>query len=440
MAEIRPFFGWRYNPELRGRWADLLTPPYDVISPEMRRKLLARHERSFARIDLPRLESDPPDDAAYARAGDLWRVWKADGTFERDRRPAFYVYEQEFDLPGRGRRTRRGFLCEVRLRDYADGVILGHEQTFALHRTDRIKLMRATRATTSAIFSIYDDPERRAREALDAAIEGRAPESAEIDGVVHRAWVVDDEAAISRVGQAIAPLEIYIADGHHRYETALAYRDERRGEAGRAGGDEPHEWTLMHLVDSRDEGLAILPTHRILKKAAGVRTAEEALPELAAHFRIEPLDLPAGAEAAAAVATSRLSEAGARGPAIAVILPGGPSHLLRLREGADLSALVPGDLPDEVKRLDVTLLHRGALPAWLGGERELGPEAIDYVKDAGEVVARLREGDDAAAGFLLNPTRMDQVVQVSRLGLRMPQKSTYFYPKIITGLVARDLE
>lgn len=442
MADIQPFAATRYSREYQADLAKLLTPPYDVISPEMQQEFYNRHPRNLVRIDYGK---DQPGDGRgqtkYTRAADLFDTWKKEGVFHRDPRPAIYVYEQEFDLPGRGRRKRRGFFCAVRL-EGLEGGIRAHERTFEGPKADRLNLTRATHSNISPIFCVYQDEARASDRILAAAIAGKPPVECAIDGIVHRLWIVDDPAAVAELRKVMADKRLFIADGHHRYETALNYRAEQRAARGVDGGSGPWESTLMFLANTYDEGLEILPTHRVLtpELCKGV-DADRVLAELKKSFDVTELNVPADPGAAAAVITKALEKAGEKATSFAILLKGKPTLIASLKAGADPAQLIPdADVAPEVKRLDVTLLHRYLIGRlWLGeGAPEPGHDDILYIKDAAEAVALVR-GGGCGAGFLLNPTKMEQVCEIAGLGMRMPQKSTYFYPKIITGMVIRDM-
>lgn len=438
MADIRPFKALRYVPALRGELAKLLTPPYDVISPALQDELYAKHPKNLVQVDFGRENSGDSDTSnKYTRAAGIWSQWKKEGTIAADSQPAFYVYEQEFDLPGRGRRRRRGFFTAVRLESFEEGGIRAHERTFAGPKADRLRIMRATGCNLSPIFSIYDDPSREVDKLLAGAIDGIKPDEAVIDGIVHRLWPVEAPETISAIVSAMKGHELYIADGHHRYETSLNYREERRRETGKTSGGEAFDYTLMFLANTHDEGMEILPTHRVLPHGFKSPAVENILGELKQNFEIKELN----ASTAIADLTRELETAGQTRQAFLLALPGDRLYLLTLRSGIDLDALIPDPaVPKAVKPLDVSILHQYLLRKVWGfvESAEPGHDDLHYVKDAGEVLRLVRSGE-GVAGFLMNPTKMNQVIEIAGMGMRMPQKSTYFYPKIITGMVIRDL-
>lgn len=441
MADIQPFVATRYADQYADKLALLLTPPYDVISPEMQEELHARHPKNFVAIDLAR---DKDGEDRYARAARHWNEWREAGTLVADPRPAIYAYEQEFELPGRGRRKRRGIFAAVRIEDFgSEGGIRAHEHTFAGPKADRLNLMRATDANMSPIFCVYDDAAREADKVVEMEVRGRAPVQAEIDGIVHRLWAIDHPPAVRAIVEAMRTRALYIADGHHRYETSLNYRNERRAATGLSDGNQPFDRTLMFLANIHDEGLEILPTHRVFSNEAlaGV-DLDAAVARLGEAFEASEVAVDLADPARAAeVLGSVLEQSGAEAVSYVLLRPGRAPLLLKLRADANPDALIPEPaLHPALKALDVTLLHRYIAHRVLLGApaTELDDSQVAYVKDAADAIRLVAKGGHAA-GFLLNATKIPQVVQIAGLGMRMPHKSTYFHPKIITGLVIRDL-
>ncbi|MBI3735794.1 DUF1015 domain-containing protein [Candidatus Sumerlaeota bacterium] len=444
MAEIKPFIASRYAPPLRAELDKLLTPPYDVITPAMQEAFYTAHPKNLVRVDFGKeAPGDNETENKYARSARTWAEWNDDGTIVPDPRPAIYVYEQEFDLPGRGQRKRRGFFAAVKLEDFSEGGIRAHEHTFAGPKADRLNLMRATNTNLSPIFCIYDDSERNADRLIAKAIEGSTPVETAIDGITHRLWTVDDPEAAAEIVAAMKPHRLYIADGHHRYETSLNYRAEMREKSGKTGGEEPFDYTLMFLANTHDEGLEILPTHRVLsKRSCDNINIERVLKRLSTDFEVIDMDEEIADPAKAAqTLTERLEEAGRGGVSYVLLLPENRAYLLTIHKDADPDKLIPGkEIARAVKALDVTLLHRYIIQhVWLDNPKEeLDDADVTYVKDASEAIRLVLSGSHGA-GFLLNPTKIEQVIQIAGLGMRMPHKSTFFYPKIITGLVIRDM-
>lgn len=444
MVDILPFVATRFAARTPEELARRLTPPYDVIDAKMQQSFYDADPCNIIRVDLGK---DLPDDNEYenryTRGGALWQEWKSNGTLVEEPKKSFYVYEQEYTLPDGVSARRRGFFAAVRLEDFAEGGIRAHEHTFAGPKADRFRLMRATNSNLSPIFCLYDDPERRADRLLAEAIEGQKPQTTDFEGQTHRLWVISKSSTVKELIDAMNGKTLFIADGHHRYETGLLYRDEMRQAMGRRNGRQPFDYAMMYLNNIHDEGLVILPTHRILcrETCIGVDT-DEALADLSEYFDMEPITLRTDAiEEEAQRLAQLLARAGEVRPAFVLLLPKGRLYLIKLKTGVDVDELIDDeDTPRPIKELDVSILHRYVINrAWLGNpEIELDDQDVHYIKDIAEVLRRMMTSK-YTVGFLLNPTRIEQVCSIAQAGLRMPHKSTYFYPKLVTGMVMRDL-
>jgi uncharacterized protein (DUF1015 family) len=435
VPEIRPFRALRYHPDVVADPARVVAPPYDVIDSEKHARLLARDARNAVRLDLPTAEAgDAPDDR-YRRAARTLAAWRSDGTLRKDPRPSVYVYEQTYRVPGTDeQRTQRGFFAVVRLEPFGAG-ILPHERTMTGPKEDRYKLLRATGLNTSPIVALYDDRSGESRTAL-AGIAAGAPaiDVVDDDGVEHRLWVVTDsgdaDGAGARLRARASGGSLVIADGHHRYETALRYRDERRMTRS-CEEDPPFDYVLMLLLEATGTPLTVLPTHRSIH---GLGDDGASLLERAGElFEVSPV--ASGSELAA-----RFSAPGGGGE--------GRFGLWTRRGGALLVARRASFAPllassgAAVRSLDVSLLG-AALErlAGIGADAVAGGGRVSYTKSAAEAVAAVdaaRDGIDAA--FLLESTPVASIVEVARAGDVMPQKSTYFYPKALTGLVLNPHE
>jgi uncharacterized protein (DUF1015 family) len=394
MAVVSPFRALRYDPGRVGDLAAVVAPPYDVISPAQQDALYDRSPYNVVRLILPREAA-----RAEAAAATL-RAWMASGVLARDPRPALYFYSQEFSLKDGSRHRRDGVLCRLGLEEFGTGAVRPHERTFPGPKADQLALLRATGAYLSPIFGLYARPRERLRDVT--GIDG-APfvEIVEDGGEVHRVWRVDDAPAVARVAAALAPETILIADGHHRYETALAYRAERR-----AGGPRS---ILAFLSNMEEEGLLVLSTHRLLRVPPRLAPADfEA--RLRECFAVEPMT------------PGRSRPAGA----IDVVLP---DRRLRLRAREAAQACV-SHLPASVRGLDVALLHGAILEPMLGA----GSRDLEFTHDDDEAALAVASGRSTAA-FLLNPPTVAAVRAVCLAGELMPEKSTYFYPKLASGLV-----
>ena len=489
MAQVYPFPAYRYNGS-RVAFDRVLTQPYDKISPAAQEKYYAADPHNLIAVEKGRvLPGDAPGHNVYTRAAEALESWIRDHVVARDSEPSLYAYTQEYTVPGtEERRTRRGFIGAGKLEEYSAGVVFRHEHTLSGPKADRLELLRHTRTHTGQLFMLYSDEHRRVDNLL-AEVEASAPPATELRdeyGVVHRLWVVSDPAKIAAIQEAMASQKLVIADGHHRYETALTYRNERRHERqnergaavgqgsspsqgqdyasapgqqdslspgqdksplpgqnwspspGESSADAPYERAMMTFVNTRSEGLTILPTHRVVANVPDFSwpimrrylepwfTAEEF-----------PFANDAGKAEARARFLRRLVEA--RDSRAIGVYPTAESgkrayYVLTLRAGANLAQLLPGVSPLQ-RELDVVLLHEGILEPALG----ITPQAVTAEKNLTyerEAAAALDAVDRGAAqvAFLLNPCDVEQVMRIATSGEVMPQKSTDFYPKLLSGI------
>jgi uncharacterized protein (DUF1015 family) len=431
MARIAPFRALRFDLSRHADPASLIAPPYDVIDESRRQALEAASERNIVRLDLPRGEGD----ARYANARAELDRWLAEGTLLQDEQPALYRYEQSFSHAGAAGTksyTRKGFISLIELSPFAERVVLPHEHTIAGPKVDRFKLIAATRAHFSQVFALYRDPAGQAEAALDGACRGApAFDAVTPDGCRHRLWVVTDPGVIATVARVLAPRQVMIADGHHRYETMVAIRDELRP-AGLPMGRSLADWGCMFFARAEDPGLLVLPTHRMVHGVSA--DFLDALAERARPW----FEVSVGRESEAAGIEERLRREGQTAVTFALRRTGQADTLwLRLRADADIARLGPPALA----RLDVSVLHGLILEPLLG----IGAEAmarylnLTYSHDPRETLERVSRAEVQAA-FLMNPTRIDQVLDACEAGFVLPQKSTYFQPKLATGLVMMRIE
>lgn len=439
MPDIRPFRALRYDSAIIGDAALVVAPPYDVIGPAEQERLLDRHRANVVRLDLPREEpGDEPDDR-YRRAARTLAGWRSDGTLHKDPHPSIYVYEQAYRVPGSDVvRTQRGFFARLRLEAFGQGSgVLPHERTLPGPREDRYKLLRATGVNSSPIVTLYDDREDVGGPILDALATRAADlDVVDDDGVRHRLWAVpadgDAAAVVAPLLAAAAAGPVTIADGHHRYETGLRYRDERR--MSRSCEEDPaFDYVLALFIDASTQPLTILPTHRVLR-GLGDDAVTGLLGRLDEFFEVRR-------DATEASLRERFEPAG--------LAPGGGGRFgLWTRAGGTMltarrEAFEP-HLPDggsALRELDVTLL--GVVLERLAGidADALASGAVAYTKSAGEAIGSVDAAlDGADAAFLLEPTPVASVLAVAAAGDVMPQKSTYFYPKALTGLVINPHE
>lgn len=427
MADFRPFTALRYDPAVAGPAADLLAPPYDVVSDADRAALYARSPYNIAHVDFG--EERPGDteaDNRYTRALSRIDEWTRTGILKRDETPRLYVYDQEFTVQGR-RHRRRAVFGRLRLEPWEKGIVLPHEHTLAAPKADRLRLLQTTRVNLSPIMAMYvNDSGRPLVEdrdllapLLDATLE---------NGDRHVLAPLSDSAA-DRFVAAIAPKRLYIADGHHRYETALAYREERRAASSGWTGEEPENYVLAALVDADDPGLVILPIHRIVAATPG----HDAITRLRQYFEVE--ELSGQPESVLAELMQRLEASARSGTSIGVAgLTPGLLHVLRRKSAVAGDHLLPAGHADVWRALDVNVLHHIVFPTiGIAGD----PETIEFTEDHAKAVKASMHPDTVA--FLLNPTRVEQVIACAAAGERMPQKSTFFYPKLGTGVVMYPL-
>ena len=437
MADVRPFRGLRYRPGVAANLADLLAPPFDVISPEAQRFLLRRHPANVVRLELgEERPDDTPKDNRYTRAAATLGRWLAEGILAVDPEPAFYLYDQEFFQGGRLLR-RRSLLARVRLEPWAKGVVRPHEHTLTAPKEDRLQLLRHCRTSFSPVFALYRDPDGRLGAAASQAVRA-APlaQAHEPGGETHTLYSLADEAATGAIHDLFRDRTLYIADGHHRYETALAYLEERR--AADWSGEEPENFAFMALTAAEDAGLVVLPIHRVVRLAA---IPDDLPARFEGLFLVEDLG-PVRSGGPLRDALARLSEAGSQGPAYVAVGPG-PSRLrlLRPRSLEALRASLPPGTPPAWRDLDVALLQYAVLEGLLGIDAAhlARGDALEYTEDAAEALEAVASGR-APLAFLVNATPVEQILAVADAGERMPQKSTFFYPKLATGLVMYPLD
>jgi uncharacterized protein (DUF1015 family) len=427
MAEIEPLRALHYDLSVVGPLADVVAPPYDVIDAEQRAALLARSPFNVVAVDLPQARQAGED--PYAAASELLGSWRERGAVVRDSEPAIWAHTQRYTGPDGVEQTRRGCFCRVRIEEYGPGRVRPHERTHPGPKEDRLRLTRATRANMSPIFSLYSDPSQAAWRALEP-FTAQAPwgEADDADGTVHRIWRVADAEAIAAVQAAAREAELLIADGHHRYETALAYAREMGG--GPGAGDAPgeHDYVLMCLVALEDPGLTVFPTHRLVKGLDAAR--REALAEaLREHFEIEEAPL------------SQLAPPAGGGPLQLGYIDSHARRPLRLtlKDQAIADRVLAGH-SDAYRRLDTGVLEALLLkgPLGLGDEDISHLHDFGYARDTAQAISLVQDGAYDVA-FLMRPTPVAQVGAVAAAGENMPPKSTYFFPKLLTGLLFNPL-
>ena len=441
MAIIRPFRGIRYNPARMADLSKVITQPYDRIGPPQQDDYYAQSPYNFVRIDFGKTAPNLPGDNVYTRARDFKSAWLQEGVLKRDAKPCLYVLEQTYTALDGPSRTRRGFTAAFQLTPFGEGTVLPHERTFSAPKADRLNLTRATQTSWGHIFILYPDETNRINALLQPYLDRMPPQTArelviEPD-VEQRFWTLDDPALLQDIAEEMRPKHnLIIADGHHRYETALAYHDEMRRLNPSDSPDAAYNYGLVTLVSMSDPGLIILPTHRLVR--AGTRQMSVRwLSALADYFDVQPMGSRADMEDA-------LRKASPYRPRFGYY--DGHYSLLTLHALEVMAQLAP-DHSEAWRTLDVAVLHRLVLDHALGlgsdgdqaGGHAGGAQApITYLRDANAGYAAV-DRNEASAFFILNPTRMEQVNACTRAGEKMPQKSTDFYPKIISGLVSLPL-
>ncbi len=431
MAAIKPFQGLRYNPVRIPDLSAVITQPYDRIHEAEQSRYYALNPYNFCRIILGRrTPADDDTNNCYTRARCYAQTWQAEGVLVRDPRPALYVLEQTYATPGGEMRTRRGLCAALQLTGFDEGVILPHERTLSGPKVDRLNLTRATATAWEHIFILYPDTENRVNALLQPYLEAHEPTVAREQvierDVEQRFWMVDDPQVIAAVVEEMAPKRnLIIADGHHRYETALNYRDEMRQQHPAAPADAAFNYVLVTLVSMSDPGLVILPTHRLIH-SYGRLNGRQALERAEEYFDVMPVTDRAAMERALAQARPEQPRFG---------FYDGQYTVLTLRDPDVLARLLPDRAPDW-RMLDVTVLHELFIERVLGIDKGAveRKENIDYLRDPGPGYAAVAEGR-AAFLLVMNPTRIEQVRACTEASERMPQKSTDFYPKVISGLV-----
>ncbi len=447
MVQVYPFRAFRYNPA-RAAFDRVLTQPYDKISAAMQEKYYAADPHNLIAVEKGRAyPGDTPQNNVYTRAAAALEDWIHNQVVVQDPVPSFYAYTQEYTVPGtEQRRTRRGLIGAGKLEEYSAGVVFRHEHTLSGPKADRLELLRHTKTHTGQLFMLYSDAERRVDAILAEAESAAAPATEMRDeyGVVHRLWVIAEPQRVTVIEKAMEHHKLVIADGHHRYETALNYRNECRARAGQIEPEAPYERVMMTFVNTRSKGVTILPGHRV---AAHVHDFSwtDVRRRLEPWFTAEVFSFSSEEKKSAARKSflARIVSAGEK-RAIGVYPAAEPRkrafYVLTLREGANLAQLLHHASPLQ-RELDVVLLHEGILEPALG----ITPQAVTaeanltYEREATAALDAVDSGR-AQISFLLNPCDVEQVMKIATAGEVMPQKSTDFYPKMLSGITMYRVE
>jgi uncharacterized protein (DUF1015 family) len=436
MAEIFPFRAYRYNSALVEP-AKVLTQPYDKITPAMAEKYAAASPYNLIPIEKGKsLPEDAPADNVYKRAAKTLDEWIREQVIVQDPEPSLYAYFQEYTVPSTSERcVRKGFIAVGRIEDYSAGIVFRHEQTLSGPKADRLELLRHTETHTGQLFMLYSDTAARVDASLDAATRSK-PEVEVRDeyDVIHRLWPITDGQTLKSISHEMSDKKLVIADGHHRYETALAYRDERRVRAGRVDLSAPYEKVMMTLFNTATRGLTILPTHRVVANlqhfsVGGLRAA------LADAFDVSSLPFRGDSERRQAYEQFRRDLAnGQLQRAIGAYAGNGAFHIFVLKKDANLEVLLPGVSPAQ-RRLDVVLLHRLILERGLKITQDAvkTEKNITYEREMDAAIGDVDSGP-AQICFLLNPVSVETVAEMAMSGEVLPQKSTDFFPKLMSGI------
>jgi uncharacterized protein (DUF1015 family) len=440
LAEVHPFRGLRYQADQVGDLAGVIAPPYDAISLDAQRALHARSPHNVVRLEYGEARADDSEaDNRYTRAAATLAQWLASGVLVQDDRPAFYVYDQEFEHDA-ARHRRRALLTRVGLAEWAKATVRPHEHTLAQPKQDRLRLLRACRANVSPVFALYRDPQRAVSTALQDAIAGRDPVAvAEGAKEKHTLWPLSEQEAQRRLEQQLAPATLYIADGHHRYETALTYRDERRAAAASWTGQEAENFVLAGLIAAEDPGLLVLPIHRLVQLP---QVDDAVLERLRQHLAVEEITpTQTDGQAVPHRLLELVAHRGLSASAFGLCWPGQRFFLLTAEDPQGLVAHFCPECPAVWRSLDVAVLEFALLRKVLGVDAKPIEEggSLALAPDAHEACQQVQAGRYSAA-FLLNPVPVEKVLAVADTGQRMPPKTTFFHPKLATGLVINRLD
>jgi uncharacterized protein (DUF1015 family) len=441
MAKIVPFRGVRYNLSRVDSPAAVVAPPYDVISHELQENLYHRSPHNVVRLDLAKTTvTDTDGDNRYTRAAIDFQAWQQDGVLVRDDEPSIYLYDQKYPVESGELVVRKGFIALTRLEDFSTGMVKPHEKTLAGPKADRLLLTKACGAQLSPIFSLYSDP-CCVLESLTRKEKERVPdvEVADDDGVFHLLWRVTEPTIVKKSQELLDKKPLFIADGHHRYETAINYRDFMREKNPSFSGKELFNYVLMYFANMEDQGLMIFPTHRLVFNLPDFHL-DSILVTLQKYFEVETQSFDPADAAARMNIREQLRQRGEQRHTLALYAGGETVYFLGLRDEKEMDRFFEPRAPKALRTLDVSILHRLILEDTLGitGEAQEQQTNLKYVKNFEEPFSLVRDGK-CQLSFLMNPTRMSEVRDVANAGEKMPQKSTYFYPKLLTGLVINKI-
>jgi uncharacterized protein (DUF1015 family) len=443
MAQIMPFRGLFYNPEKIEDIKAVVAPPYDVISQDMQDILYHRHPDNIVRLILGKTyPDDTPTNNRYTRASLDFKRWRSEGVLVLDERPSIYYYVQTYTLKSRLKKTRKGFIARSRLEEFGKGSILPHEKTLSGPKADRLRLTKACRANFSCIFSLYSQPNLEINGLFEDSINDiPIIDVVDDEGITNKVWKVQEQSVIESIAKDITNKPLFIADGHHRYETALNYRNIIRERANTWTGNEPENYVMMYFSNMDDEGITILPTHRVVHSIPNF-DSKAFLDDCSPYFDIEKIEFNEKIEPRVREEFFVRMEEMANIPHFFGLYMKGINiyFILTLKNSGIIDREIADTIPEEFKELDVPLLHSLILDKILGISVKDQEEQrnLIYEKDPEAAINAISEGCQLA--FLLKPTKIEQIKRVSEAGHVMPQKSTYFYPKLLSGLVINPIE
>ncbi|MGA7161239.1 MAG: DUF1015 domain-containing protein, partial [Bacteroidota bacterium] len=424
MPIIKPFRGIRYN-QTGVNINTVVAPPYDVISPEQQNQLYDKDPYNIVRLILGR------EDDRYSAAAQSFKEWQDNGVLNREARPAIYPLVQTFTATTGAVIQRKGFIALCHLEEFEKGIVLPHEKTLSKAKEDRFKLFKATNSNFSQIFGLYSDAAKKVDAAIAPLYSTQAAVDVTFENVRNQLWVITESRAIEKIAMEMEPKQVLIADGHHRYETALAYRDLMRSQNPNHNGTELYNYVMMFFTNLDDEGLVIFPTHRVIHSLPEFHWNEFGT-TIQKYFTLTEFPTQA----------AMLKGLGSHARyAYGIIVKEGSKYwIASLKNPASLGTLVPESLPIEVKDLDVVLLHSFLLGRVLGISIEAQDKKLNihYIQSVADCESEIAKGL-AQIAFVVNPTKIDQVRAVAKAGHTMPQKSTFFYPKLLSGLVLNKM-
>ena len=426
MTVIKAFKGMRYNTSKAGDISKLCCPPYDIISEQQRLDYISENEFNVIRLELPKEGENP-----YANAADILDMWKNQGVLIHEDKPAIYIYEEEFTAYGQ-RKSIKGIIARVQLEEFSKGIILPHEFTLSKAKEDRFNLMKATNCNFSQIYALYMDETHTTLKTIDEQSNSTSAfEFTDSDNITHRLWIVTDEKVIAKLVLDFADRKLYIADGHHRYETALNYRNYCR-ENGISKQGDAQDFQMIFLVDMEHSGLVVFPTHRLVRNLDSFDKTK-VLNGCKAYFDVTEKHGTDNMESELA----KLYDQGKK--AFGFYCGNDEWYLLVLKDTEIMKTMLP-DVSAASQQLDVSVLHTLILEKVFGIDKENMANQINltYTKFFDEAISTV-DSDECQCSFVLNPTRVTEIRDVAAAGEKMPQKSTYFYPKMITGMVMNDL-